>query len=699
MSFVLTDLYNNQWRVTSDNVTGEISATVANDIKIVLTAKEGFKIVSATIIGVKRYPMTVSADGTTATRTFWERERGGSVEVTTESATTEQGIINHIENTTDNSTWYDDYNQWSVIIKANTGFKFATNAVASYEDENGDYHADPLTKNGVGSMVSGTIRNVTKTTPIIITGEVVDATVINVKNNIPNTTATGKLTASETATVSVKCADGYKFANAPQLSYNNYYGESSSVAMTLNEDETEATATVTNIDKIDPNCIVTGVTVSAGPPELSVTNNIANTEATNVYDGETATFTVTGKYPRYRFVNPVVTYTDTTGVEKTVNLSVTVEQYGSTATATVTDIDPKHPVTITGSYVYVVHVTSTLSNCTSADVLPDFYLQGSRVEITLQANENTEFQDTPVLSHDNDTGYYVEKEFTVSADKKTATVVYDLPKTYNVQSVTIYAESTPVQVIGGNYGSISVYLVTLENLEEFAKVRFFRETTSEGETNFEYIDLGKYVNRIKRIYCNIPSSSTDVVKCGNYNTNIDCYAPATDKITLDFGSVTVPAPNADTVDYQSEIKLFIPFAGFIDLPNDFAGEQISLQIDVNVITGNGVARLLHNGVIFNIVDLEPSTNILYRTADSELTTVGGDDWNERLYYGIDPFLFCKTFNSVNPNGRNNDGQRGVIGTFRGFNTFTDITPVSAPAMLADEQRAIYKALQRGVYIE
>lgn len=695
MSFVLTDLYENNWTVTNDNVTGEISATAANDIKIVLTAKEGFKIVSATITGVKRYPMTVSADGATATRTFWERERGGTVAVTTESATTEQGIINQIENTTDNSTWHDDSNQWSVRIQANTGFKFATNAVASYEDEYGDNRTDTLKKNGAGSMVSGTIRNVTKTTPIIITGEVVDATVINVKNNIPNTTATGKLTSSTTATVSVKCADGYKFDNAPELTYNNYYGEPESVAMTLNEDKTEATATVTDIDTSNTTCIVTGVTVSAGTPELSVTNNIANTEATNVYDGETATFTVTGKYPLYRFVNPVVTYTDTTGVEKTVNLSVTVEQHGSTATATVTDIDPKHPVTITGSYVCVVIVTSTLSNCTSADVLPDFYLQGSRVEITLQANENTEFQDTPVLSHDDEMGAYVEKEFTVSADKKTATVVYDLPKTYNVQSLSIYAEATPVQVIGGNYGSISVYLVTLENLKEFAQVRFFRETTSGGE----YIDLGKYVNRIKRIYCNIPSSSTDVVKCGNYNTNIVCYAPATDKITLDFGSVTVPAPNADTVDYQSEIKLFIPFAGFINLPNDFAGEQISLQIDVNVITGNGVARLLHNGVIFNIVDLEPSTDIFYRTADSELTTVGGDEWNERLYYGIEPFLFCKTFNSVNPNGRNNDGQRGVIGTLRGFNTFTDITPVSSPAMLADEQRAIYEALQRGVYIE
>lgn len=609
-------------------------------------------------------------------------------------------VKNNIPNTTDDSRFDVDYAAWSIRINANKGYKFVENGYCEYIDANGVLQHETLTPNGVGNMLSSSdLYDTTADTEINVYGSVVDSTFLPIENNIPNTTATGKLIDSETATVSVKCADGYEFPNAPELSYNNYYGYDESVEMTLNEDKTEATATVTDINGSNPACIVTGETVSAGTPELNVTNNIANTEATNVYDGETATFTVTGKIPRYRFVNPAVTYTDTTGVEKTVNLSVTVEQYQSTATAIVTDIDPIHPVTITGSYVNVVHVTSELSNCTSADVLPDFYLQGSRIEITLQANANTEFQDTPVLSHLNETGYSIEKYFTVSADKKTATVVYDLPTTYDVSSVSIYAEATPVQVIGGNYGAISVYLVTLENLADFAKVRFFRETASAGEPNFEYIDLGKYVNRIKRIYCNIPSSSTDVVKCGNYNTNINCFAPATDKITLDFGSVTVPAPNADTVDYQSEIKLFIPFAGFIDLPNDFAGEQISLQIDVNVITGNGVARLLHNGVIFNVFDLEPSTDVFYRTADSELTTVGGDEWNEKLYYGIEPFLFCKTFNSVNPNGRNNDGQRGVIGTFRGFNTFTDITPVSAPAMLADEQRAIYEALQRGVYIE
>ena len=701
MSFVLTDLYGNRWTVNNDNVEGEISATAANDIKIDLTAKEGFKIVSATITGVKSYPMTVSADGQTATKTFWERERGGTVNVTTEAVTPEpeQGIINQIENTTDNSVWYDDYAQWSVRIKANTGFKFATNAVASYEDENGDYHNDTLTKNGVGSMVSGTIRNVTKTTPIIITGEVVDSTVINVNNQIPNTTATGKITASETAEFEIVCESGYIFANPPKIQYTNYYGYLKTATLTLNEDNTRATGKVTDFDESETEVTATGETVTAGTPELTVINAIGNTTEEHTYDGETATITVTGKYSRYRFINPVVTYTSTDGNEKTTPLTVEIGQYGSTATAVLTDVDPTGEIRLTGLYVYVVHTELSLNNCSATEVIPDFYQQGATVEITLQANENTVFNETPTLTHQNENGYFISFDFTVSADKKTASITYSLPTDYNVGSIDISATAEPVAVIGGNYGSINVYVATIEALEEFATKRFFNATQdATGEISYNPVDLGSYVNKLFRLYCNVPTTSTDVIKCGNYNTGVSVMQPQTDRVTLNFGSVRIPNPNNNGVDYQSEINLFVPFSGFVSIPNDYAGEEIELTADINVITGNGVVRLLHNGVMFQTVNIKPNNAIIYRTAETYLPNIGENEWNEMLYYGVEPFVYCKTFTALNPTGRNNDIARVTIGDTRGFNSFTDVTPITTPEMLASEQRLIYDALQRGIYV-
>lgn len=612
-------------------------------------------------------------------------------------------IINNVPNTTNNSKWcVDEYgygtgDYWDIRIIANKGYKFAGDCVATYVNKNGESVNVTVGVNGAKTQCSKNIYDATEDTEITITGQTVDGTIVTVHCEINNTTATGKITDTNTAQITVICNDGFVFGNAPKVSYTDYYGYPSEKAMTLNEDKTVATITLTDFDETN-DATVTGETVSSGTPELTVTNNIVGTTETHTYDGTTATLTVQGSNPRYRFISPKVTYTDKLGTEKTAEMTVEVQQYGSVATAVLTDVNPSKPVNISGQYVNVVHVEAGLSNCQSVEVLPDYYLQGSHVEIKLQANDNTEFQDTPVLSHQDDAGSYVSKDFTVSADKKTATVAYDLPTDYEISSVSIYAEAVPVKVIGGNFGAINVYIVTLDNLQDFAKKRFFRETSSGGETSYELIDLGKYVNRIKRIYTPISSSSTDVLRCGNYNTEIQVLQPATDKITLDFGNVEIPAPNGDVTDYESDIKLFIPFTGFVTLPNDYAGEQINLQIDINVVSGDGVARLQHNGVLFQVVEVRPNNDVLYRTS-TDLTLVGSDEWNETLYYGIEPFIYCKWFTSKNPNGRNSDLQRDVIGTFTGFNTFADVTVISADYMLADEQRAIYEALERGVYIE
>ena len=607
-------------------------------------------------------------------------------------------VINKIENTTDQSTWQPSYSQWSIRILANTGFKFTTNAVVRYEDEDGDYHNDTLAKNDEGSMVSGYIQNVTQNTEFIVTGEVAAATQITVRNNIPNTTATGKVTGTNTAEFTVICEPGYMFANPPVITYYNYDGDIIRLTLTLNDDNTQATGKATDYDSGSLTVTATGETVTSGTPELNVINAIGNTTEEHSYDGETATITVKGTSPRYRFINPVVSYTTTNGDAVTTPLTVENGQYGSTATAVLTDVDPIAEIRLTGYYVSVVHTEFSLNNCSATEVLPDFYQQGTTVEITLQTNENTVFNETPTLSHQNEDGDYIVTHFSVSADRKTATIQYNLPTEYNVQSVSVVANAEPVQIIGGNYGSINVYVASIEALEEFASKRFFTGENSGGEISYTPVDLGSYVNRLFRLYCNVPTRSTDVIKCGNYNTGVSVFQPETDRVTLNFGSVRIPNPNNNGVDYQSEFNLFVPFSGFVSIPNDYAGEEIELTAEVNVITGDGVARLLHNGVMFHTVNIQPNNAIIYRTAETYLPNIGGNEWNEFLYYGVEPFVYCKTFSALNPTGRNTDSTRVTIGDTRGFNSFTDVTPITTPEMLATEQRLIYDALQRGIYV-
>lgn len=435
--------------------------------------------------------------------------------------------------------------------------------------------------------------------------------------------------------------------------------------------------------------------VTPEPITPTVTNNIEGTEESHEWAGETLTITVkTPSYIRARLDKPQVHYTNTGGEPTTQDMQVESTSTRVTATAVITDLGGDYSVTVTGTYIRTLPLTKSLTNCTSKDPLPDYVDFDSLITVELDANPNTEFHtdETTYLSVTTRIGGRETKTpFTISGDKKKATISYQLANSGDYSRVNIVGECFPVEVVGKQYGSINVYLVTLDNLKEFAAKRYF---TDGGEN----VDLGEYVNRIKRIYTDITPFSTDVIRCGNFNTGVACQQPAQDKITLDFGTAVVPAHNEDNTDYESEIQIFLPFAGFVTLNTDYAGKTIALQYVINVVTGNGVALLSCNGVVFQVEETEPSSEIIYLSPSTQVKTVGGDDWNEMLYYGLEPYIYCKWYESAT-GGRNNDRQTGILGDFRGFNVFDDVTPIHTAEMLTEEQEMIYTALSDGVYIE
>lgn len=614
-------------------------------------------------------------------------------------------VTNKVSNSTDNSAWqgesgYGDY--WYLKLNAKRGYKFDGDITAAYTDTSGQPQTLVLTpRNSRNLEVWAYVHDTDANTAFVITGNTRLDNELEVTNNIPNTTATGEKLGTRQARVTLTANEGFTIQSA-KVAFTNGYGYPASEDMTISEGGKSATW---QNDDCDPDIGVklTGETVSEGTPELTVTNEITDTTEQHTYDGQTATFTVNGSYPRYRFKQPTVNYTGTDGQPKTVQMEVEVLESGSIATATVTDIDPTKPVTITGQYLYAIMIKPSLSNCYADPELPEHLFEGDTLSVVLKANPNTAFDDTdemkiPVFSYQNEQGYYQSKPLTVSEDKQTATGQILLG---DYLSMGVVAEAYPVTVVGEQYGAINVYLVTLDELAEFSGKRFFKETGTDPGTGapiYENIDLGAYVNKIRRVYTNIGASSTDVIRCGNYNTGVSCHQPAQDKITLDFGTAVVPAHNEDNTDYESEIQIFLPFAGFVTLNADYAGKTIGLQYVINVVTGNGVALLSCNGVVFQVEETEPSSEIIYLSPSTQVKTVGGDDWNELLYYGLEPYIYCKWYESAS-NGRNNDRQTGILGDFRGFNIFDDVTPIHTAEMLTEEQEMIYTALSDGVYIE
>lgn len=521
-----------------------------------------------------------------------------------------------------------------------------------------------------------------------VTPEPTDPTVTN---NIANSTEQ-HIYQDGTLYITVTASEGYTFQDA-KASYNTSAGTATETPLTV--EGNKANIQITNLDVNTPVVISGEVMAIAETITPTVTNNINGTAESHEWDGETLTITVKPTSSvSARLDNPKVHYTNTGGEQTTQDMQVEGTPTQLKATAVITDLGGDYSVTVTGTYIRTLHLTKSLTNCTSKDPLPDYVDFDSLITVELDANPNTEFHtdETTYLSvRTRIGGREIKTPFTISGDKKKATISYQLANSGDYSRVDIVGECFPVEVVGKQYGSINVYLVTLDNLKEFAAKRYF---TDGGEN----VDLGEYVNRIKRIYTDITSFSTDVIRCGNFNTGVACQQPAQDKITLDFGTAVVPAHNEDNTDYESEIQIFLPFAGFVTLNTDYAGKTIALQYVINVVTGNGVALLSCNGVVFQVEETEPSSEIIYLSPSTQVKTVGGDDWNEMLYYGLEPYIYCKWYESAS-NGRNTDRQTGILGDFRGFNIFDDVTPIHTTEMLTEEQEMIYTALSDGVYIE
>ena len=615
-------------------------------------------------------------------------------------------VTNKVPNSTDSSEWmgYDGYGDyWYLKLNANSGYKFDGDITAAYTDTSGTPKTLVLTpRNSYNLAVWAEVYDTDANTAFVITGNTRLDNELDVTNEIPNTTATGEKLGSWAAKVTLTADEGFTIQSA-KVAFTNGYDSPASEDMTISEGGKSATWQNDDCEP-DSGVTLTGGTASEGTPEITVVNNITNTlKEEHTYDGDAATITVESDHkPRWRFIDPKASYKSTDGQQKTVDMQVEVLTYYSLAKVTITDLDPTEPVTLTGEFADVAHITANLTNCYADPPLPDWLQFGETLNITIKANPNTEFhpdEEKPTLTWRDETGDYQSMDLTVSEDKQTATGTKVLDA--DLSGFAVNADAFPVAVVGKQYGAINVYLVTLDELAEFSGKRFFKKTGTDPETGmtiYENIDLGAYVNKIHRVYTNIGASSTDVIRCGNYNTGVSCHQPAQDKITLDFGTAVVPAHNEDNTDYESEIQIFLPFAGFVTLNTDYAGKTIALQYVINVVTGNGVALLSCNGVVFQVEETEPSSGIIYLSPSTQVKTVGGDDWNEMLYYGLEPYIYCKWYESAS-NGRNNDRQTGILGDFRGFNVFDDVTPIHTAEMLTEEQEMIYTALSDGVYIE
>ena len=546
---------------------------------------------------------------------------------------------------------------------------------------------------------TGSIESATEDTSIELQGETesgstpvepVEPVTPTVENKIPNTDYEAVYNALDRKySVTVTCKTGYRFIGIPTVSITGD-AFSEPVSLTVSSDRLTATGEIEVYSESDGLTIDGETETIPVVSDVTVTNNITGTTETHTYADGTVSIRVMCADTRKRYVGCKASYGDVSvdfPVTDSNNITVTLENVPTGAN-----------ITLTGECRYVASVETTyLTGCTITGIKP-WYVENETVSATLTANEGTYFKTVPQMQFES--GSLIDShnyDFTVSEDRKTATISQKLefPKeSVETATISFVGSTVPEKTVTG-YGSINVYSVNDSILNKFSKARFQSAT---GEVSLAYdTDLGDYVNKLHKVFCDVGEVTETTIKCGNYDTLIKAESINEPVVTVDFGNVTLPVNNSDSSDFNATVKVFVPFKGFVAVDADFIGKTLNLKYDVDLVTGDGCYKISVGNVIISQDVVKVSSDVIYKTSKNmNLSTIGSNNFSTDYLKGLKPYVVMKYYEPLQDR-YNNDNSVKVLSDVTGFAKFKDITLPNIDC-LNSEYNEIVTLLSKGVIL-
>lgn len=664
--------------------------------KVTLTCESGFVFDGSPVITFDDDPfadevtMTVSQDGKTAT---YSQTDLGKQQITITGKTKaepvpEPVVTNNVANTTVNVSGD------TVTLTCADGYIFDGTPVVTKNNDpmadempmtvSGDKKTATLTSQGIGSQ-DITITGNTKVEPVVPV----------VTNNVAHTTydVSGN-------TLTLTCQEGYIFDGAPVVTIGN---DSMADELPMSVSENGKVATLTNEGVGSNDLTITGNTkVEPEPvPDPVVTNNITGASETHTKDGDTAlTINLTSnKMMR----NVTVGYTNISG--ESVSLPVTVtpdiklERVESSATVALTDVDFHVAVVLSGEAKDAIGTTFTLSGCKASSEPPYIFL-GEPLSLTLTADNGNEFADPSKVYYEFEGSFSGGENhpFTIAEDKLTATATIETNTQiiYNTH-LNVIAEAQQKVQPTTKYGFINAYVVTEDNLNVFATSRFI-QYTGGGSTQGDPVsyDLGDYVNRVKRYFFKVDEGTTSKLKCGNFIVDTDVKNIASDHKTLDFGQVAIPNYTQSAADYSTDVIMFVPFIGLVNVGSEIIGKTVNLTLSVNVLSGGGVYMLTCEGNLVWSKEVDPCTDVIYRTTAQDPKVIGGVNFDATYLMGLRPYVLVDRREIMNNGSQSSSSRVARIGDLTGNVKLTDVVFSDTENMLQNDIDEIVTLLRQGI---
>lgn len=609
-------------------------------------------------------------------------------------------ITNNISGSTTTVTQsYDEStNAITITVTGKIKRNYLFDIKAAYTTTTGETATADLDTDDTGLVATGTITGFDTSQGITLTGDFVRCVrIVDSLTNCTHSFSKAYKTTETSFSGAVQPKKGFEFTQDTfdvAGSYSDAYGSTVKQSFTFIDSNT-ATATF-EMAKVKTSTAVTltgTAQESTTPTGVNVINEITGdtTETSYSYDETTNTLvlSVSGSVAKDYLFGIVATYTDTTG--QSVNVPLDIKDTGLSADVTITDCDTTKDITVSGEFVKANRITNNVYYCDTN--LASAYKTTEDILAVFTPIEGYYFSETDFnlkVVYSDKYGESVSKNLTrVSDTEATITLsAEDVGASYKV-TFNGFAQVKPEDVL--NLGSVYAYIVDEDILTAFAAKRYFTESTSYYLVSG---DLGDYVNRIKRIFAKFTKGADTILKCGNYNTGIECKSIKSQIITLSFGYLKLPLINGDSNDFNATVKLMLPFVGIVDLDSSLLGHTVGLDIYIDVVTGDGVFKLTCDGYPVKMYDCTPSQDVLWRTYNGD--NIGGDEWNSPLLYGLDPYVIISYHDTVNKDV-NGTTKQVALSEVSGFATFTDVD-VSGFDCLQSERDEIKAYIESGIIL-
>lgn len=536
-----------------------------------------------------------------------------------------------------------------------------------------------------------------------------------VTNKVQHTTYKTKVQGNNTV-ITLTCDSGFTFDGVPTVTYGadpeDPFSESTTENMTVSGNVatfTLATASYGGFATLDGNTKASEPPTPPTPPtptEPTVTNNITDATESHTVDGSSVAVNLSSKKV---MLNVSCAYVVTDGSSKNVPVTVNVvindvadtDTATSNASVTLPDVDFNHPIVITGETKQAMRIDYNLSGCTPV-TKPTYCFVGEPLTITLNADSGNVFNDAPkctITGYNSLTGGRVV-QMTISEDKLTATGTItptvgsiDADDWFIIVDGVANQSSTPTK----KYGFINAYVLNEQNLEDFATARFVPYTGDSASTKEDPIsyDLGDYVNRVKRFFFPVEKGSTSKLMCGNFQVNTNVFNLASDTKVISFGSVDIPNITQSTADYDTDLNMFVPFIGLETLPVDLIGHTVSLELRVNLLGGGGVYVLTCEDRIVYTKEVEPCSDVLFRTQKQEVRVLGGSKFDSTYLMGLTPYIVLQKKTITSTGVETASSRLTKVKDVVGFTKLVNVKFEDTSNMLMDDVNTIINILRNG----